>query len=102
MTVNVKRLLSDAQLQVSEFKGGRLKTAALYIQLLKDVKKSSVEPDVLLAMASNVQTDPDTKADLLKMVMVNYSHFKNKVQVDSLMKKYNLDSSELKPLTTIL
>lgn len=102
MTVDANRLLSDAQLQVSEFKAGRLKTATLYIQLLKDVKESSVELDVLLAKASKVQVDPDTKADLLKMVMVNYSHFKDKVQVDSLMKKYNLDSSELKPLTTIL
>lgn len=100
--VEVNELLKDAQMQVVAFKGGRLKTAKLYHKLLSDVLDSKVNLQLLLQKARVVETDPDTKADLLKMVKVNYNHFKNKEKVNQLMSETGLDVVRLKPLSEVV
>ena len=102
--VEVNELLKDAQMQVKAFSGGRLKTAKLYTELLSNLtdSKSKVNLQQLLKDARVVETDKHTKADLMKMVKVNYNHFQNRDRVNQLMVESGLDVASFKPLSEVV
>lgn len=100
--VEVNELLRDAQMQVKAFSGGRLKTAKLYTELLSNLTDSKVNLQQLLKDARVVETDKHTKADLMKMVKVNYNHFQNRDRVNQLMVESGLDVASFKPLSEVV
>lgn len=100
--VEVNELLKDAQMQVKAFSGGRLKTAKLYTELLSNLTDSKVNLQQLLKDARVVETDKHTKADLMKMVKVNYNHFQNRDRVNQLMVESGLDVASFKPLSEVV
>ncbi|MBO0488537.1 hypothetical protein [Vagococcus fluvialis] len=100
--VEVNELLMDGQLQVNTFSGGRLKTSKLYTDLLSNSSYSKVNLQELLKDARRVETDKHTKADLMKMIRVNYNHFQNRDVVNQLMAEYGLDDASFKPLSEVV
>ena len=63
---------------------------------------SKVNLQQLLKDARRVETDKHTKADLMKMIRVNYNHFQNRDVVNQLMAEYGLDDASFKPLSEVV
>ena len=105
--VELKELLEDAEAQIKYFDGHspeRYKTSVIYKRVLGQVDqtKKYVTVDELLNIAEKVECHHHTKADLLKMVKINYNHIKNYDSYQNLLKEFGINKEDLKPLAEVM